>query len=79
MELATLLVRKAVEAPAHDRARCSSCRRTPLPGELLHVRESGEAECALCLERTPEESREPTRAERVHAAERPLAVVSRAA
>jgi hypothetical protein len=79
MELATLLVRRAVEAPAHDRARCSTCRRTPLTGELLHVGESGEATCALCLELTPQERREPTRAVRVHAAERPLAVVSRAA
>ncbi len=74
-----MLLRRAAAAPERDEPRCGDCARTPLPGEVMHVRESGEATCALCLGSTPEDEREPARAVRVHAGDRRLAVFPRAA
>ena len=62
-----------------DRTRCSGCQRHPLAGELMHELESGSVVCQLCLGDLPEAKRSTIGSARVHASERPLAVVSRAA
>ena len=59
--------------------RCSKCERTPLAGERLHEMDTGHVLCDLCLVQLPEENRRAVRSERVHAGERALAVVPRAA
>jgi hypothetical protein len=51
--------------------RCVDCRRTPLPGENIHVYEDGRVACELCRSHRREE---PIRCERVHGLERGLAV-----
>ena len=55
---------------------CSACRRRLLPGETLHVYESGSCLCTLCASVLTEE---PLRRERVHVSAIRLAVVPRAA
>lgn len=62
-----------------DRLSCSSCRRTPLPGELMHLLESDQVLCELCFAALPEEERRPLRSERVHASLRHLSVARQAA
>ena len=78
-DLAAMILRTSLGALGHHRSACSECRRTPLAGELLHVFESGDTLCSLCLAGLPEQERLPLRSERVHAGERRLAVVPRAA
>jgi hypothetical protein len=63
----------------HAAACCSACERHLLPGELLHVYDSGRTLCTLCRARLPEDKRSPVRSERIHAAAARLAVVPRAA
>ncbi len=77
-DLSTILRVKA-RASASDPLRCSSCHRHPLAGELLHELENHRVVCQLCLARLPEAKRATVGSERVHVADRPLAVVSRAA
>jgi hypothetical protein len=60
-------------------ACCSACERHLLPGELLHVYDSGRTLCTLCRGRLPEDTRSPVRSERIHATSARLAVVPRAA
>ena len=60
----------------HAAACCSSCQRRLLPGETLHVYESGHSLCTLCA-RSLDET--PLRRERIHATAVALAVVPRAA
>lgn len=79
MELASIILRHSVRALGHDRSSCSRCHRTPVAGEVLHVFETGKALCSLCLARLPDPERLPMRSERVHVADRPLAVVPKAA
>ena len=79
MELASIILRHSVRALGHDRSSCSRCRRTPVAGEVVHVFETGKALCSLCLARLPEPERAPLRSERVHVADRPLAVIPKAA
>src|SRR3954452_22863051 len=55
---------------------CSTCERRLLPGETLHVFESGQSLCTLCLSAP---GGEPLRRERIRAAGVRLAVVPRAA
>jgi hypothetical protein len=55
---------------------CSTCTRRLLPGETLHVYESGRSLCTLCAAVLPDE---PLRRERIRATAMPLAVVPRAA
>jgi hypothetical protein len=43
------------------------------------VFDTGKALCSLCLARLPEPERAPLRSERVHVADRRLAVIPRAA
>ena len=71
-------------AQQHRRARpperqCHECRRTPLAGERLHELGSGQQLCELCFGALPDESRRAVRSQRVHASERRLAVVPKAA
>lgn len=74
-DLAQFLLRKSLQAPAGGEPRCSTCERTPVPGELLSVFEAERTVCALCVAALPEAEREPLRRERVHASARTLAVV----
>jgi hypothetical protein len=76
-DLATLLRRKARNRHS-DPARCSSCNRAPLAGELMHELESPTVVCQLCLADLPEPNRVTIACERVHVSERPR-VVARAA
>ena len=76
-DLGSFLRLKARSAKA-DPARCSSCNRVPLPGELMHELESRSVVCQLCLADLPEPHRVTISCERVHAADRPL-IVERAA
>jgi hypothetical protein len=59
--------------------QCSSCRRTPVPGEFVHRLASERVVCSLCLAKVPASQRQDAEAERVHAAERHLSVAPRAA
>jgi hypothetical protein len=59
--------------------QCSSCRRTPVPGEFVHRIASERVVCSLCLAKVPASQRENACAERVHAGERQIAVAPRAA
>jgi hypothetical protein len=63
----------------HAAACCTACERRLLPGETLHVYESGPSLCTLCAARLPEDKRTPVRRERIHAGAVALAVVPRAA
>jgi hypothetical protein len=77
-DLAGMLMRRSIRAlPPLD--GCHDCRRTPLAGERLHELGSGHQLCELCFGALPDESRRAVRSERVHASERRLAVVPRAA
>jgi hypothetical protein len=55
---------------------CASCERRLLPGETLHVYESGRSLCTLCAAVMAEP---PLRRERIRATAAPLAVAPRAA
>ncbi len=72
-DLASFLRRKA-RSTKSDPARCSSCNRVPLPGELVHELESRRVVCQLCLADLPEPHRVTISCERVHATDRPLTV-----
>jgi hypothetical protein len=63
----------------HSAACCSACERRLLPGELLHVYESGRTLCTLCRASRPEKGGVPVRSERIHATGVRLSVVPRAA
>jgi hypothetical protein len=76
--LATMLRLKA-RARDLDRTRCSTCSRVPLAGELMHELESHRVVCHLCLVELPEAKRATIASQRVHASDRPLAIISRAA
>jgi hypothetical protein len=62
-----------------DYVRCNSCHRTPVPGEFIHRLESDRVVCSLCLGKVRAPQRDRAVEERVHAGERHLAVVPRAA
>lgn len=79
LDLSKLLMRKGLGRSEGDRPCCARCRRTPVPGELMHVFAGDRTLCALCVAELPEADREPLRRERVHAADRQLTVVRRAA
>jgi hypothetical protein len=78
-DLAAFLVRSSIGTLASTDVPCGGCRRTPLPGERLHELDGGRVLCDLCFAELPEERRLAVRTERVHASERRLAVVRRAA
>ena len=74
-DLATILRMKAARAHHGPDHTCSSCRRVPLAGELLHELSSHRRVCQLCLARLPESKRQTIATERIHVSDRPLAVV----
>ena len=74
-----MLVRSSIGTLTPADAACGDCRRTPLAGERMHEVEGGRALCDLCFARLPDERRVAVRGERIHASERRLAVVPRAA
>jgi len=78
-DLAAILLRKSMGSLDSGRQRCSDCRRVPLVGECLHEMDNGRTLCSLCLTHLPAEKRQAVRVERVHASERSLAIVPRAA
>jgi hypothetical protein len=78
-DLASILVRSSIGTLPPSAAACGDCRRTPLAGECMHELDGGRTLCALCFAGLPEERRVAVRTERVHASERRLAVVPRAA
>jgi hypothetical protein len=78
-ELAAMLVRSSIGTLPPSAASCGQCRRTPLAGENLHEMNGGRTLCDLCFAGLPEDRRLAVRSERVHASERRLAVVRRAA
>ncbi|HEX6714317.1 MAG TPA: hypothetical protein VF066_13075 [Thermoleophilaceae bacterium] len=74
VDITSELQAHSVQAPTTAPC-CSTCLRRLLPGETLHVYESG-ALCTLCAALLPGE---PLRRERIHASDMRLAVVPRAA
>jgi hypothetical protein len=78
-DLAGMLMRSSIGALGSPSDHCHDCRRTPLAGERLHELDSGRLLCELCFGALPEESRLAVRSERVHASERRISVVPRAA
>jgi len=78
-ELASMLVRSSIGSLAPRTTSCAECRRTPLAGERMHELDGGRMLCDLCFASLPEEHRLAVRTVRVHASERRLAVVPRAA
>lgn len=78
-DLAGLLLRTSARTLDSGRKRCSTCRRAPLVGERLHEMEDGSTFCDLCVAELPVDDRHAVRSERVHAADRHLAVAPRAA
>lgn len=80
----SLLLRKSVGALAANRARCATCHRTPLVGEVMHhypsASRGSQADeerlvCDLCR---PAERRAPQRSEVIRSSERDRAVRVRA-
>ena len=78
-DLASIIVRSSIGTLPPSATACGDCRRTPLAGERLHELDGGHTLCDLCFAALPEERRVAVRSERVHASERRLAVVIRAA
>jgi hypothetical protein len=78
-ELAAMLVRSSIGTLPPVTTSCEGCRRTPLAGERLHELDGGRVLCELCFAGLPEERRLAVRTERVHASERRLVLVHRAA
>jgi hypothetical protein len=78
-DLGAMLMRQSLGALRPSGHGCAQCRRRPLAGESLHELDSGRMLCELCFGALPEERRVAVRSVRVHAGERRLAVVSKAA
>jgi hypothetical protein len=77
-ELERQLLRRWVRRTTVNRWACSTCGRSPLVGERLHVYAPEgieKAVCDLCLKSAPDRAfGELIRTERVRAGERPLSV-----
>jgi len=78
-DLARRILRKSIGTMREGWLQCSSCRRTPVPGEFVHHLNSERLVCSLCLAKVPAAERDDAVAERVHASERQIAVAPRAA
>jgi hypothetical protein len=78
-DMDSLLVRSFIGALSATAASCAGCRRTPLAGETVHRLDTGRLVCELCFAALPAERRRSVERERVHASERRLAVVPKAA
>jgi hypothetical protein len=79
LDLHDTILRNSVARVGADRAGCTSCRRIPLTGELMHDTDDGRHVCSLCLKSVPESQRESLRSERVHVGALRLAVAPVAA
>jgi len=78
-ELARRILRKSIGSMRQQCLHCSSCRRTPVPGEFVHRLGPERVVCSLCLAKVPARHRKNAAVERVHASERHLSVAPRAA
>jgi hypothetical protein len=78
-DLGAMLLRRCLGSVSPTSDGCGECRRIPLAGERMHELDSGPVLCELCFGALPEEHRQAVRSERVHAGERRLAVVPKAA
>lgn len=78
-ELERRLLMKSIGTMRRECVHCSSCRRTPVPGELVHRLAPERVVCSLCLAKVPASQCADAQAERVHASERHLSVAPRAA
>jgi hypothetical protein len=78
-DLGAMLMRRSLGSLSPSSDGCGECRRIPLAGERLHELDSGRILCELCFRALPDERRQAVRSERVHAGERRLAVVPKAA
>ncbi len=78
-DLASVLLRKSIGSMTGHRVRCSSCRRTPLGGELIHRFEDERSLCTLCLHELGDQAPAPVHSERVPAGERRVALLKSAA
>jgi hypothetical protein len=78
VDISTELQLQSLHA-GHVAACCSACERRLLPGELLHVYDSGRTLCTLCRASLAEPEAALLRSERIHATAVRLSVVPRAA
>ena len=78
-DLGAMLMRRCLGSLRPSGDACAECRRIPLAGERMHELESGREVCGLCLSESGGRDGEPVRSERVHASDKPLAVVPKAA
>jgi hypothetical protein len=78
-QLARRILRKGIGSVREQWLECSKCHRTPVPGEFIHRVAAERVVCSLCLAKLPESKREDAAVERVHASERAVAVLPRAA
>jgi hypothetical protein len=78
-DLGAMLMRRCLGSLRPSGEGCAECRRIPLAGERMHELDSGRVLCELCFGALPEDRRLAVRSERVHAGERRLAVVTKAA
>lgn len=80
MRFATVDITSELQAHSlhtrHASPCCSGCERRLLPGETLHVYESGRSLCTLCAAASAEQ---PQHRERIRATPARLAVVPKAA
>jgi len=78
-ELARRILRKGIGSLREQWVECSKCHRTPVPGEFVHRLGPERVVCSLCSAKLPESKREAAAVERVHASERHISVMPRAA
>jgi hypothetical protein len=78
-ELARRILRKGIGSMREQWLECSKCRRTPVPGEFVHRLGPERVVCSLCSAKLSESKRGAAAVERVHASERHLSVMPRAA
>lgn len=72
-------MRRSLGALRSGSTCCGKCGRTPLAGETLHELDTGRRLCELCFSALPVDRRLAVNSVRVHASERPLDVVPKAA
>ena len=78
-ELARRILRKSIGSLREQCPECSKCHRTPVPGEFVHRLGAERVVCSLCVVKLSASKRESAVVERVHASEKHLSVVPRAA
>ena len=78
-ELARRILRKGIGSVRDEWVECSKCHRNPVPGEFVHRLAPERVVCSLCLAKLPASKREEAAVERVHASERHVSVLPRAA